>query len=130
MKTYFAILLTLSVTLSFGQTQADRNQTAFANYQKVDKELNVVYKNILLKYKEDSEFIKNLKASQRIWISFREAELKMKYPEREAGYYGSLHAICRADYLNRLNRERIIKLREWLKGAEEGDACSGSIQTK
>jgi hypothetical protein len=54
----------------------------------------------------------------------------MKYPEREAGYYGSIYPICRADYLEKLTRERTMKLREWLKGVEEGDACGGSIQTK
>ncbi len=130
MKKVFTILFTLIVTASFGQTQAQMNNEAYANYQKADKELNNVYKSILVKYKSNVEFLNNLKASQRIWISFRDAELKMKYPEREPGYYGSLHPICRASYLEKSTRERTGKLREWLKDAEEGDGCVGSSQKK
>jgi len=124
------LLFTLLVTCSYGQTQAEMSNEAYAIYQKADKELNAVYKNMLLKYKSDTEFLKNLKNSQRIWISFRDAELKMKYPEREPGFYGSIHPMCRAIYLEKLTQERTVTLREWLKEVAEGDDCSGSIQTK
>ena len=106
------------------------NKKAFAAYEKADKELNDVYRDILAAYKSDTAFIYNLRASQRIWITFRDAELNMKYPEREAGDYGSLHPLCRANYLGELTRDRIVTLRKWLLGAEEGDACSGSIGLK
>lgn len=120
----------LFATSSFAQTQAEMNQEAFASYQKVDKELNDVYKKLLLEYKSDPAFITNLKASQRIWVSFRDAELKMKYPEREAGYYGSIHPVCQASYLEELTSERIKQLRKWLVGVEEVDGCLGSIMIK
>ncbi|MER2996495.1 lysozyme inhibitor LprI family protein [Pontibacter populi] len=128
MRTLLTIVFTLFATCSFAQTQAEMNQQAFASYQKVDKELNDVYKKLLTEYKSDPAFITNLKASQRIWITFRDAELKMKYPEREAGYYGSIHPICRASYLEELTSERIKQLRKWLAGVEEVDGCSGSIK--
>ena len=130
MKQILTILFTAMVTCSFGQTQVQMNHEALANYQKADKELNKVYKSILVKYKADPAFLNNLKASQRIWVSFRDAELKVKYPERKSGYYGSLHPVCRASYLKKLTTERTTKLQEWLKDADEGDACAGSIQTK
>jgi len=130
LKQISTLLFTLIVTCSYGQTQAEMSNKAYAIYQKADKELNAVYKNILLKYKSDTGFLKNLKNSQRIWITFRDAELKMKYPEREPGFYGSIHPMCRANYLEKLTRERTETLREWLKEVAEGDACSGSIQTK
>ncbi|PSR56149.1 DUF1311 domain-containing protein [Adhaeribacter arboris] len=130
MEKVLIVLFTCLVTCSFGQTQTEMNEEAYSNYQKADKELNGVYKNILVKYKTDKAFLANLKASQRIWISFRDAELKMKYPEREVGYYGSIHPVCQANYLEKLTRERTNHLRTWLNGVEEGDACSGSIQTK
>src|SRR5690554_7267289 len=76
------------------QTQLDLNDQANASYKKVDKELNTVYQQIMTEYKSDTEFIKNLKATQRIWIKFRDSELLMKYPEREFGYYGSMHSMC------------------------------------
>ena len=44
-------------TFSFGQTQAEMNQEAYAAYQKADKELNDVYKNILVEYKSDPAFV-------------------------------------------------------------------------
>ena len=123
---FFAFLM----NAAFAQTQADMNKEAYAAYQVADKELNDVYRKILAAYKPDTAFIYSLRASQRIWIAFRDAELSMKYPEREAGFYGSIHSLCRANYLAELTRERTVTLRKWLQGAEEGDACSGSIKIK
>ncbi|RDC63911.1 lysozyme inhibitor LprI family protein [Adhaeribacter pallidiroseus] len=130
MKKILTVFFTLMVTWAYGQTQAQMSNKAYASYQKADLELNKVYKSILVKYKADVEFLKNLKASQRIWVSFRDAELKMKYPNREPGYYGSIHPVCRASYLENLTLERTRKLREWLKEVNEGDACTGSVQAK
>jgi uncharacterized protein YecT (DUF1311 family) len=98
-------------------------------YKKTDKKLNEVYQAILKAYKSDTEFIKNLRTSQRIWITFRDAEVKVKYPDREDGYYGSIHPLCVSLYLEELTLDRISTLNLWLKGSEEGDACSGSIKT-
>jgi uncharacterized protein YecT (DUF1311 family) len=102
----------------------------YDTYKKTDKKLNEVYQAILKEYKSDTEFIKNLRTSQRIWISFRDAEAKVKYPDREDGYYGSIHPLCVSLYLEELTLDRISTLNLWLKGSEEGDACSGSINVK
>jgi uncharacterized protein YecT (DUF1311 family) len=67
------------------------NQQSFDSYDKADKELNNVYKKILEKYKSDTLFIKNLKISQRIWITFRDAELNMKFPD-DGPYWGWINA--------------------------------------
>jgi len=90
----------------------------------------MIYKKILFEYKSDTAFIKNLKASQRIWITFRNAELKMKFPDRERGWYGSMHPMCVSGYLENLTRARIKTLTEWLQGSEEGEGCGGSIKGK
>ncbi|MBA9075957.1 lysozyme inhibitor LprI family protein [Rufibacter quisquiliarum] len=129
-KNLFLIFFLFLTGYCFGQTQAEMNRQAYADYQKADKELNEVYQKILTDYKSDTAFISNLKASQRIWVSFRDAELKMKYPEREPGHYGSIHAICRAAFLEELTSERIKKLRVWLTGVKETDACTGSVKEK
>jgi hypothetical protein len=102
---------------------------SYDSYKKTDKKLNEVYQAILKAYKSDTEFIKNLRASQRIWITFRDAEVKVKYPDREDGYYGSIHPLCVSLYLEDLTQDRISTLNLWLKGSEEGDGCSGSIKT-
>jgi len=101
----------------------------YDSYKKTDKKLNEVYQAILKAYKSDTEFIKNLRVSQRIWITFRDAEVKVKFPDREDGYYGSIHPLCVSLYLEDLTKDRISTLNLWLKGSEEGDACSGSIKT-
>lgn len=129
MKNLLLLFFLFIAPYAWAQTQADLNAAAYADYQKADDELNAVYKKILIQYKTDKTFITNLKASQRLWISFRDAELQMKYPDREPGYYGSIHPICRANYLEKLTRNRIEKLREWLTSAAEDDACAGSVPT-
>ena len=116
--------------ITFGQTQLQMNQDAHNGYLKADKELNVVYSKILNEYKADTAFIKNFKAAQRIWIQFRDAEMKSRYPDRESGYYGSIQPTCWSTYLAELTKERTKKLTIWLVGIQEGDACSGSVKSK
>ncbi len=114
----------------FSQTQYEMNKMAIGSFEQADKELNAVFKEILTVYKVDTIFIKNFKASQPIWITFRDAELKMKFPERPDNFYGSIHPVCIAGYLEKLTRERIKNLKVWLDGAMEGDACNGSVKSK
>jgi uncharacterized protein YecT (DUF1311 family) len=87
----FFVLLSISC---FSQTQLETNEAGNKKFLKADKELNQVYQKVLNEYKEDIAFIKSLKASQRLWIQFRDAEMKMMYPDRESGYYGSIHPMC------------------------------------
>ena len=109
--------------ISIGQTQLEINQEAKSEYQKSEKKLNVVYQNVLRKHKTDQIFLKNLKNAQRIWIQFRDAEMKAKYPDREEGYYGSIHPMCWFGYMKELTDERIANLKVWLEKKSEGDAC-------
>lgn len=127
-KIILLLLLTFSINC-FSQTQAEMNQQAYASYNKVDKKLNTVYQKILVKYKTDKLFVANLKKSQRIWVSFRDAEIDMKYPNYPNQNYGSIHQTCRAVYLTELTESRIKTLNVWLNGIKEGDACSGSVKT-
>lgn len=106
------------------------NQDAGNDFKKADKELNDVYNKIIIEYKEDTAFIKNLKIAQKRWIQFRDAEMKAKYPDREPGYYGSIQPLCWYSYLTELTTERTNKLKAWLTGIEEGDACAGSVKMK
>lgn len=131
MKKYLIILfITIFQNISFAQTQLEMNEDAYNNYLKTDKELNITYQKIIKQYKDDKEFTKNLKISQKIWIQFRHAEMKMKFPDREDGFYGSIHPMCWSNYLEKLTTIRIKQLKIWLTGIEEGDACSGSVKIK
>jgi uncharacterized protein YecT (DUF1311 family) len=124
---FFFILLSIP---GFSQTQLEMNEAENKRFLKADKELNQVYQQILKEYKQDTAFIRNLKASQRLWVQFRDAEVKMMYPDREPGYYGSIHPMCWSIYKTELTSERVKKLRQWLSGQEEGDSCSSSIKLK
>ena len=128
MKYMLSLVFFFFCFAGFSQTQAELNMMQYESYKKTDKKLNEVYQAILKEYKSDTEFIKNLRASQRIWITFRDAEVKVKYPDREAGYYGSIHPLCVSLYLEELTLDRVSTLTQWIKGAEEGDGCSGSIK--
>ena len=125
MKHLIVLLLSLIYLNGFSQTQMEMNQKANESFKKADKELNKIYKTILTEYKSDTAFIQNLKISQRIWITFRDAELKTKFPD---GDYGSVHPMCESNYLEELTLERIKKLKQWIDGTEEGDSCSGSVK--
>jgi uncharacterized protein YecT (DUF1311 family) len=114
----------------FGQTQGEINDKAVKNYKMADKELNSVYQTVLKQYSDDTAFIKNFKNAQTLWIQFRDAEMKAKYPEREQSYYGSTQPMCWYSYMTELTGERTRKLKIWLTGIAEGDLCAGSVKTR
>ncbi len=120
----FCALLSTSLR---AQTQTALNQNATANATKADQKLNAICTRILTEYKSDTLFTQSLKASQRIWFKFRDAELKMMYPYSEG--LGSIQPMCVSDYLEKLTNERIITLQQWITGTQEGDVCSGSLKT-
>ncbi len=131
MRTFIiALVLCISTNFSLAQTQLEMNTEAGNSFLKADKELNSTYTKILKEYKSDTDFIKNLKTAQNIWIKFRDAEMKMKYPDRKSGYYGSIQPVCWYNFLEELTKKRTEELKIWLIGIEEGDSCSGSVKTK
>lgn len=127
MKAFFFIALLLCTCKLYGQTQSKLNEQAATELKNADAELNRIYKLIIEHNSADAEFVRNTKNTQRIWIQLRDAQMKMKYPDRKDGYYGSVYPMCRYTYLTSLTNERIKTLKEWLDGEEEGDVCRGTI---
>ncbi len=127
---FFTSCLLFLFSISFAQTQADMNQSAGADWKQADKELNDVYQKIVKEYKGQTDFIRSLKASQLLWIKFRDAEMLVKYPKSKQAGYGSVFPTCWASYKAYLTRERTKTLQVWLDGIEEGDTCSGSVKMK
>ena len=124
------ILVAAPWTGTRGQTQGDLNDQTTTGFQEADEELNSVYRQILEDYAEDDVFIASLKEAQRCWIAFRDAQLKMKFPDREPGYYGSVLPMCEAAYLAELTQDRIKALKVWVDGVVEGDVCAGTVKVK
>lgn len=112
------------------QTQGALNEQTAGEFHTADNELNSIYQKILEEYADDEAFIANLKEAQRCWIAFRDAQLKMKYPDREPGYYGSILPSCEAMYLAELTQDRIKALQVWIEGVQEGDGCAGTVRIK
>ena len=106
------------------------NKESYDFLAKADLELNSVYQKILQEYREDTVFIKNLIKTQKIWIKFRDAQVETKFPEREPGWYGSMYPMCVSGYLEKLTRDRIKTLKEWLAGVVDGESCGGSIKNQ
>jgi uncharacterized protein YecT (DUF1311 family) len=101
------------------------------DYTRADQKLNAVYREVLRSYADDPTFVKRLKAAQRAWLAFRDAELAALYPRaQEPGYYGSIYPACFATAKADLTKRRAEELRRWLDGVAEGDVCAGSVRTK
>ena len=115
MKKILGILLfTFCISTSFAQTQFEMNDEAFNIYKKVDNELGVVYKLILKKYAKNIKFINSLRASERLWIQFRDAEVKMMFPsDNPRMTYGSMYPLLYYGYLTELTRIRLKQLKIW-----------------
>ena len=127
------ILLLLACSLfsisSFGQSQGQLNQQADAAYRKADQELNRTYQQILKEYRTKTAFLQSLKTAQKLWIQFRDAEMKARYPATNSLVeYGSFFPVCYSNGLEELTKARTKQLRLWLTGIPEGDMCNGSVK--
>jgi uncharacterized protein YecT (DUF1311 family) len=142
-KTYWLLLLgmALPVCALAGEsqpscydspTQAGLNACASSEFAKADQQLNAIWKAILVKYKDRPAFLEKLKASQKLWLQFRDAEIAAHFPlgkgEDPATHYGSIYPMCVSQLQISLTQQRIQQLQAWLSGAQEGDACAGSIK--
>ena len=120
----FGLLFALGVSSVGASAQGPCEES-----QKVDAELNRVYKQILRKYKDQPLFLKKLRLAQRAWIKFRDAHIVSIFPEDDAmAHYGSAWIGCSCVHVDVLTSIRVQQLKAWLKGTEEGDLCKGSVK--
>lgn len=126
------LCLLLSVPLcASAQSQGEMNDDANKKFEQADRELNAVYQQILREYKSDPTFITRMKAAQRLWIQWRDAEMKAIFPAKDERLeYGSVFPMCYSVQLTDLTKERTKKLRVWIEGIPEGDVCGGSVRTR
>ncbi|MCT4673791.1 MAG: DUF1311 domain-containing protein [Prolixibacteraceae bacterium] len=129
MRIIVSIIFCMCCSFGFAQTQFEMNMEAAASYRKADKELNLVYNQIVEEYQTDTLFINCLRKSQRLWIKFRDAELRVRFPHTEHRYYGSVYPLCKYGLLEELTRYRTKTLRAWIDG-ERCDICNGSVKGK
>jgi len=88
-----------------GEIQMEMNECAGAAYQKADKTLNQVYRQL--------EKTPELVASEKAWIAFRDAECKYQASGFEGG---SMQPMVYANCLQSLTEDRIKQLEQASEG--------------
>jgi len=117
----------LSLGWVFAQTQVQMNETARAEYQRADAELNKTYNEVLQQHRTDAVFLSKLRRAQRAWLTFREAEVEAVFPAANPSHeYGSIYPVCRFRLLKTLSEERLSQLKLWKSGMDETETCAGS----
>ena len=125
------ILLFTTTTILKSQTQVELNFKWCEKYKESDKELNLVYKNILEKYSLDTLFIQNLRETQNNWIKLKDSDLELYMPTdlEEHMPFGSATMMCRCQFKIDLIKERTKFLKKWEDpGKRDGWMCGGTIR--
>ena len=104
----------LACTFAPGQTPTDGR----AAFQSSDQKLNQVYKMLLIAKQTDTVFIEHLKASERIWVQFRNSEFTLNFPDHPSLSHEDSLSDDEGSYLARFTGERVNVLLYWLKAAE------------
>ncbi len=113
-KIFLLFAIFLIAFTSNAQSQSEMNKDAMNSYKKVDDELGVIYQVILKKYAKNTKFINALRASERCWIQYRDAEVKMMYPADDTrAAYGSIYPTLYYSYLEELTKTRLKELKLW-----------------
>ena len=106
----------------------DMLSNASGSIAKEYKQIDKIYKKILLLYKTDTLFITEFKKSQKKWFEFVDSYMKSVFPEGPNAY-GEVNPECRAEFLLPLLEDRAKQLNLWIKGASDDEACTGSIKS-
>ena len=105
-------------TTTYADTQIQLDMTADQYFKAADTQLNVLYKMMLSKYDEQNKAL--LIASERAWITYRDAECKFETaPFSQGSIYPMYYAQCLTDKTN----QRIAELQAQLN-CKEGDVCN------
>ncbi|HKW74786.1 MAG TPA: lysozyme inhibitor LprI family protein [Terriglobales bacterium] len=111
------------------RSQTQMNACEAERYQKADADLNNAYRKLLLKYKDEPQFIAKLQTAQRAWLKFRDAYLDSIYFKKDKlQAYGSVYPTCKSILLTHLTVERTRELKQMLD-PEEGDVCGLSVSS-
>ena len=93
------------------QTQIELNDMAYNDYMKADKELNVVYKQVMSVLGETEKVA--LKNAQRKWIKMKESSCEKELKEYEGGSMAPMiYHLC----LEEKTKKRTKELRGMLRG--------------
>lgn len=99
-------------------TQADMNDCADQDLEKVEAELNRVIDKIKKQHSGNPKTIEKFIKAQKAWEEFKKAQLDLLYYDRK----GSVSPMCYGNDAANLTRLRVEQLKEW-SSPVEGDVC-------
>jgi uncharacterized protein YecT (DUF1311 family) len=102
------------------QDQATMNACAGASFEKSDAELNVLYKQITGRLKDDADTSRLLVTAQRAWVGFRDAECSFASSENTGG---SLYPMVLSACKEGLTQARIKDFQTYLSCKQEDTGC-------
>ena len=116
MSIRFAVVAVIAVAIAGpaemrAQSQQEMNQTAQREFAAADKALNQVYKQVLAAI--DPEAQPKLKAAQRTWVQFRDADAEF-HADLEARD-GSMAPLVESGRKATLTKARVKELQQVLK---------------
>ena len=108
------------------RSQRSMNMAAGREVKRADDTLNEIYNKVLLKHKDDKNFIDKFTKAELAWIVFRDAQLESIYPAQDKQAYGSVYPMTYALEKATLTWDRVKQLNQWLEGYPEGTVGRGS----
>jgi uncharacterized protein YecT (DUF1311 family) len=93
---------------AFGQTNAEMKEQANKRFANADKELNVVYKQLMTEVKSNRKHQQKIISAQRIWLQFRDLHCECESQKHEGG---SLESLIYTECLTELTLLRIKDLK-------------------
>lgn len=121
----FALALFASAGLIFAQSQQEMNRQAEADAAVADKKLNAAYQKAMADLDDEGKAL--LKASQRAWLAYRDAEAARVADEMRGG---SAAPLLYAGTLATLTKERTARLMETSGEGEEPGEPEGAETVK
>lgn len=106
----FIAAITLPLAPARAQSQHEMNQQAAADFKKADAALNKIYAQVLAKLDEEGQA--KLKAAQRAWVAFRDAQAEL---DADFMRGGSAAPLLHSGSLAGTTRQRTEALKEFLK---------------
>src|SRR3546814_11203347 len=91
--TFFMIFLwfgTVTVLTANAQSSSHEAAPEWAAFRKADDSLQHVYNHVQEEYSSNQDFIRQLKKSQALWKEMRQADMLMRYPNKDGttNFYG------------------------------------------
>ena len=119
------VIWLLALAQIHGQTQAEMNRVARADFVKADLDLNKTYQAVLAKLPTAEK--QKLKQAQRAWVASRDAEAARAAKEAEGG---SMDPTLRYETMTDLTRKRIAELEAMMNNGTESTPQTETSQSE